>query len=184
MKASQEEKKIVEKIINRDSSAFFYFYKKNYPFIFNLVKSKIKDVNEAEELTQDIFLDFIEALRSFRFQSSLKTFLFAIAKNKIIDKIRKKKIKKILFSKLPHFLVQGLQVVLIDDELNKKELRKKINLAFKKLPNDYRLILRLKYIEDKKVSFIAKKLKKRFKATESLLFRARRTFVKIFNNLS
>jgi RNA polymerase sigma-70 factor (ECF subfamily) len=49
-------------------------------------------------LTQDTFVDFLEALRDFRYQSSLKTFIFSIAKNKNIDWLRKKKIKKIIFS--------------------------------------------------------------------------------------
>jgi len=181
---SQEEKKIVEKIINKDTTIFLRFYKKNYSLVFNFIKANINDQLKAEELTQDVFFDFIEALRDFRFQSSLKTFLLTIAKNKVIDEIRKKKIKKILFSHLPNFLVESLKVVFIDEELEKKELRKKINSVFKKLPKDYRLILRLKYIENKKITDIAKKFKMKFKATESLLFRARKAFIRIFNSLS
>jgi RNA polymerase sigma-70 factor (ECF subfamily) len=180
MKTSQEEKEIVKKIINKDTMTFFRFYKKNYSLVFNFIKNKITDKGKAEELTQDVFLDFIEALRDFHFQSSLTTFILAIAKNKVIDEIRKKKIKKILFSHLPNFLVESLRVVFIEEELDKKELRKKIETVFKKLPKDYRLILRLKYIENKKVTQIAKKFKMKFKATESLLFRARKAFIRIF----
>jgi len=183
MKTSQEEKEIVEKIINRDNNAFIHFYKKNYLLVFNFIKKKINDKGKAEELTQDVFFDFIESLRDFHFNSSLKTFLLSIAKNKVIDEIRKKKIKNILFSRLPNFLVEGLKVVFIEEEINKKELRKKINEVFKKLPKDYRIILRLKYIENKKVSYIAKKFNMKFKATESLLFRARKAFINIFNKI-
>lgn len=183
MKTNLEEKKLVEKIINKDATAFLRFYKKNYSLVFNFIKSKITDRSKAEELTQDVFFDFIEALRDFHFQSSLKTFLLAIAKNKVIDEIRKKKIKQIFFSHLPGFLVEGLKVVLIDEELERKELRRKINLVFNKLPKDYRLILRLKYIENKKVAEIAKKFKMKFKATESLLFRAKKAFANIFNKI-
>jgi len=184
MNNNQEEQEIVRKIINKDSTAFLRFYKKNYFLVFNFIKKKINNKEKAEELTQDVFFDFIEALRDFHFQSSLTTFILAIAKNKVIDEIRKKKIQKILFSHLPNFLVEGLRVVFIEDELDKKELRKKINKVFKKLPKDYRLILRLKYIENKKVIHIAKKFKMRVKATESLLFRARKAFIRIFNRIS
>ena len=183
MSISQEEKEIVKKIISKDENAFFQFYKKNYSLVFNFIRSKIKEKSRAEELTQDVFFDFIEALRDFHFQCSLKTFILAIARNKVIDEIRKKKIKKILFSNLPDFFVESLKVVFIDEELTKSELRKKIERVFEKLPKDYQLVLRLKYIENKKVSFIAKKFKMKFKATESLLFRARKAFIKIFNSL-
>jgi len=182
MLISQEEKKIVEKIINKDEAEFFRFYKRNYFLVFNFINSKIKEKSRAEELTQDVFFDFIESLRDFHFQCSLKTFLLTIAKNKVIDEIRKKKIKIILFSRLPSFIVEGLKVVFIEEELTKKELRNKIEEVFKKLPKDYQLVLRLKYVENKKVSFIAKKFKIKFKAAESLLFRARRAFIKIFTN--
>jgi len=182
MEVNQEEKKLLEKIVNRDEKALFYVYKKYQPSIFNFVKSQISNYQTAEELTQDIFLDFIEALRDFRFQSSLKTFIFSIARHKVIDQIRKKKIKNILFSHLPSFIVEGLKVVLIDEEIDKKELQEKIAKIINSLPNDYQLILRLKYIEGVKIKEISEKLKMNFKATESLLFRARKSFIKVFNN--
>ncbi|MEK7495204.1 MAG: RNA polymerase sigma factor [Patescibacteria group bacterium] len=181
MEINLNEKELLEKIIDRDEKALFYVYKKYHPSIFNFVKSQINNYQTAEELTQDIFLDFIEALRDFRFQSSLKTFLFSIAKHKIVDQIRKKKIKNILFSRLPSFIVESLKVVFIDEEIDKKELKEKISKVIESLPNDYSLILRLKYIEGIKIKEISEKLKMNFKATESLLFRARRSFIKVFN---
>ncbi len=182
MDINQEEKKLLEKIINRDERALLRVYQKYQPSIFNFVKSQISNYQTAEELTQDIFIDFIEALRDFRFQSSLKTFLFSIARHKIVDQIRKKKLKSVLFSKLPSFIVESLKVVFIDEEIDKKELKEKIEKIINSLPNDYQLILRLKYIEGIKIKEIADKLKMNFKATESLLFRARKSFIKVFNN--
>jgi RNA polymerase sigma-70 factor (ECF subfamily) len=182
METNEEEKVLLEKIIKKDERALFYVYKKYQPLIFNFVKSQINNYQLAEELTQDIFLDFIEALRDFRFQSSLKTFLFSITRHKIIDQIRKKKIKDILFSRLPSYIVESLKVVFIDEEIDKKELKEKIEKIINSLPNDYQLILRLKYIEGIKIKEIAGKLKLNFKTTESLLFRARKSFIKVFNN--
>lgn len=182
MNTNKEEKELLKKIINRDERALFYVYKKYQPSIFNFVKSQINNYQTAEELTQDIFLDFIEALRDFRFQSSLKTFIFSIARHKVIDQIRKKKIKSILFSHLPSFIVESLKVVFIDEEIDKKELKEKIEKIINSLPNDYQVILRLKYIEGIKMKEISGKLKMNFKATESLLFRARKNFIKVFNS--
>lgn len=178
-----EEKIIVKKITSRDEKITLSFINTHKKSLFYFIFRQINDFHTAEELTQDVFFDFIEALRDFHFQSSLKTFLYTIAKNKVIDHIRKKKIKKILFSMLPVYVVEGLKTVFIDDEIEKKELERKINHVFTRLPNDYRVILRLKYIEGEKVRAIAEKLSLGFKTTESLLFRARRAFIKIFNAL-
>lgn len=174
------EKELVKKIINKDEKAFFYFYKKNQPLIINYLRKKIADRQAAEEIAQDIFIAFLEGLRDFHFQCSLKTFLFIIARNKVVDYYRRNKIKKILFSHLPKFVVEEISAIFIDQDLERKEIEKKIKKIFSFLPKEYRRILRLKYIEEKKVKQIAKILQISFKATESLLFRARKAFIKLY----
>ncbi|MDO8497443.1 MAG: sigma-70 family RNA polymerase sigma factor [bacterium] len=181
MSTHDEDKKIVALLLNKDERALGIFYKTYYQLLFGFIARRLPDTALAEELTQDVFIDFLEALRDFRFQSSVKTFLFSIAKNKIIDVIRKKKIKKILFSSLPAYFVEELASVMFDETLEKKELTLKIKNVFDSLPNDYQVVLRLKYIEGEKVKKISQKLTLGFKATESLIFRARKAFTKSFH---
>ncbi len=168
---------IIEKIKKRDEKALFLFYQEYKKPLYNFILRSIKDKDDADEILQDSFFSFIEALRDFRGQSSLKTFLYSIAKNKVIDKIRKKKIKRLLFSHLPQGLIESMASILMDDELDKKILAKNIESVFSKLPNDYATVLRLKYKEGYKVAEIAELVKLSFKATESLIFRARKAFL-------
>ncbi len=184
MNGFENEKTIIEKIIKRDEKALFEVYTTYKQSIFNFIYRQIRDYHSAEEITQDVFFDFIESLRNFRGESKIKTFLFSIAKNKIIDHIRKKKLKKILFSALSPFVVESIATVVMDDELEKKEVSRKIKQVLDNLPNDYRVILRLKYIQGEKIKEIAQKLSMNFKAAESLLFRARKAFVKVFQKTS
>jgi RNA polymerase sigma-70 factor, ECF subfamily len=177
-----QEEQLVERIIAQDEQALLTLYREHHKKLFQFVYRQLQDKHVAEELVQDVFIDFLERLRDFRFQCSIKTFLYSIAKNKVIDVIRKKKIKKILFSALPAFIVEGLAKVVTEDELEKKELAEKMKKTFDELPHDYALILRLKYMEEESVKVIAKKLSLTFKATESLLFRARKAFVKSFES--
>lgn len=172
------EKQLVERIIQKDRRALLAVYKTYKKSILFFVRRQINDSARAEEIVQDVFYDFIEHIRDFRGESSIKTFLFSIARHKVIDEIRKKKIKKVLFSALPTYVVEGLERVFIDDEVEKHELAERIERAFKKLPNDYELVLRLKYVEGSRVNAIARRLRMSFKATESLLYRARRAFIK------
>ena len=148
------------------------------------MNKQLNDAAKSEEFIQDIFYDFIESLRDFQYQCSLKTYLFSIARNKVIDTIRKKKIKKILFSSMPAYILEGLTAVVFDDGLEKKELSTKIKHVFDHLPNDYKMVLRLKYIEGAKVKTIANKLSLGFKATESLIYRARKAFIKVFHTVT
>ncbi len=178
-----KEKKLVQKIIQKDEKSLLLFYRDYKILLFNFVQRQLRDVHLAEEVTQDTFYDFIEALRDFQGHCSLKTYLFSIAKNKIADVMRKKKLKKILFSALPTYVIEGLKTVIIDEELNKHELAQKIKNVLDRLPNDYRMVLRLKYMEGEKVTNIAAKMSLGFKATESLIFRARKAFIKVFQEL-
>ncbi|MBI2641626.1 sigma-70 family RNA polymerase sigma factor [Candidatus Roizmanbacteria bacterium] len=180
---TDEERKTIDRILHKDEKSLILVHKKYHKVIFQFINRKLQNYHESEELAQDVFLDFIESLRDFRYQCSIKTFLFSIAKNKVIDVIRKKKIKKILFSSLPSYFVEGLKTILIDDEIERKELQSKIKRVLESLPNDYQLILRLKYIDGEKVAKIAEKLSLGFKATESLLFRARKAFRKLYENI-
>jgi len=178
-----KDKKIVEAIINRDETVLTNFYRTFHDSLYQFVNRQIGDNHVSEELVQDTLIDFFEGLRDFNFRCSLKTYLFTIAQHKIIDSIRKKKIKKILFSSLPAYIVEGLKTIFIDDEVEKKELAERINKVFTKLPNDYQIVLRLKYIEGERVQAIAQKLALKFKATESLIFRARQAFIRIFKTV-
>lgn len=178
------DKDIIFGILKNDEKTLRFFYDLHQKSLYEFIHKQIKDTYTVEEITQDVFLDFIERLRFFRSDCSLKTFLFSIARHKTIDYIRKKKIKKILFSTIPSFILERLAPVFFDDEIEKGELIDKINRTFEAIPNDYRLILRLKYIEGEPVIKIAKQFSISFKATESMLFRARKAFVKAFQIIS
>lgn len=178
---SDQDQELVKQIIGRNERALHKLYKQYRPQIFGFVYRRIPHRHIAEEITQDIFIQFLDGLRDFRHQCSVKTFLFTIARNKSIDYMRKKKIKKVFFSHLPSFVVEGLSHIVMDDELERKDLQHKMEKTMRELPHDYRLILRLKYIEEKSVQEISKKLVKTFKSTESLLYRARKAFIELYN---
>ncbi|MFW5703608.1 MAG: RNA polymerase sigma factor [Patescibacteria group bacterium] len=179
----QEQKHFVERIMKRDEAAFLEFVRAHEGTLYNYVYRQLRDKEKSEEIVQDAFVDFLEALRSFQFQSSLKTYLFSIAKYKVIDVMRKKKIKRVIFSALPPHIVESLAPVVIDDEIEQKELSSKIQKVLSMLPHDYQQILRLKYLDGVRVKEIADQLALPFKATESLLFRARKAFVKVFHQM-
>ena len=175
------DQEVLKKILRNDQRSIYSFYKKHKKQLLNYISRQV-DFQSAEEIMQDSFVAFFESLRDFRGQSSLKTFLFSISRHKTIDYIRKKKLKKILFSALPTNFIDSIAYVLFDDEIEKSILHQKIEKTLLRLPNDYIAILRLRYWEGYKVAAIADKLKISFKAAESLLFRARKAFIQNYNN--
>ncbi|OGK15626.1 hypothetical protein A3H80_02025 [Candidatus Roizmanbacteria bacterium RIFCSPLOWO2_02_FULL_37_19] len=178
---SNKDKAVLERLLQKDELALREFYLEHKNALMEYLLRQL-EYQDAEEVFQDSFIAFIEALRSFKGQASLKTFLYSIAKRKAIDKIRKKRVKKILFSHLPSHIVDSLAIVFLKDDLDKKHIAHKIEMILSKLPNDYALVLRLKYKEGYKVAEISEKVKLPFKATESLLFRARKAFIEKYSS--
>lgn len=177
-----QERKLVQNIIAKDERSLHKLYHSYHAMVHGYVTKRISEAAIAEEVTQDVFISVLERLRDFRFQCSIKTFIYTIARNKVVDYYRKKKIKNILFSRLPAFVVESLSPIFMEDEIEKQELQQKLFNTFAKLPHDYELVLRLKYIEEHSVKDIATRLTKTYKSTESLIFRARQAFMQAFSS--
>src|SRR3989338_9420281 len=156
------DQEVLKKILRNDQRSIYSFYKKHKKQLLNYISRQV-DFQSAEEIMQDSFVAFFESLRDFRGQSSLKTFLFSIARHKTIDYIRKKKLKKILFSALPVNFIDSIAYVLFDDEIDKRILQEKIERTLSRLPNDYVVVLRLRYWQGYKVTLIAEQLQLSFK---------------------
>jgi len=182
MSVSNDERLLIQKLIQNDEKALYFFYHTFQPLVFHFLRAKLPE-HTAEEIAHDVLLDFIEELRDFRGDASIRTFLCCMARNKMVDFFRKKKIKSVLFSSLPVWIVENIASYFLNDDLEKKELAVKIKNVFMRLPNEYQLILRLKYVEGEKVKMIAQKLSVSLKGAESKLFRARHAFVKLFQTL-
>lgn len=171
---------LVDLLLKKNDSALRELVHRYEKKLHNFIFKKLRNREVAQEIVQDVFIELFEALRGYKKNASLQTYLFTIANYKAIDYIRKQKIKRVLFSAIPPFILERIKTILIDDELEKNELSQKIESVIQKLPNDYRVVIRLKYIEGYRVERIAKEMSLSFKATESLLYRARKAFITLY----
>lgn len=179
----KDERMLVEGILKGREKSLRVYYQTFTPRIFAYIKNRTDTEEDAEEILQDVLLSSIDALRDFSYKSKLSTFLFSIAKNKVIDYYRKKKIKKIFFSESPK--LESLLVTLLGPEeiFDNKQRKIDIETVFSRLPDAYQKIIKLKYVDGKSIIEITKELKVSFKSAESMLFRARKAFVRAWSHL-
>jgi len=171
---------LVDLLLQRNDSALEELVRRYERKLHNFVYKKLRNRETSQEIVQDVFIELFDALRSYNRTASLKTYLFTIAQYKSIDFIRKQRIKRVLFSAISPHILERLKTILIDDELDRMELSQKIDKVFGTMPNDYGLIIRLKYLEGYRVREISEKLSLSLKATESLLYRARKAFITLY----
>jgi len=184
MKEIEINQVLLEKIRKGNQQALLFVYKKYHLSIFQFINRQIRDVGVSEELVQDVFLGCIDGIREKRDIQSFSAYIFTIARYKTIDYIRRKKIKKVFLSALPENVVNSGASLLFNEKVQKDEISDLIERIFGHLPHEYALIIRLKYIDGFPVKKIAKKLAVNFKAAESMLFRARREFSKLYSDLN
>ena len=87
--------------------------------LLNYALLRTGDREIARDLVQDTFLSAIQGVHSFRGESSEKTWLFSILKNKIIDHFRKKSNEKTV----PASLIAGVEDDYFDNDGHWKESR-------------------------------------------------------------
>ena len=86
--------------------------------LFQFAVKRVLDVSKAEDLVQDTFIAALKSRKKFKGESSEKTWLFAILKNKIIDQFRKlKRSKKDDVDFTDPFLKDGLMYKHWDKEM-------------------------------------------------------------------
>ena len=136
-------------------------YKMNYNMIFNFVNMKLHNINEAEETTNEVFIKASLNFNSFdASKSKFETWLYNIAKNEIIDLVRKNKLDL-------HINVgamkndEGLETFQFadnckaDDLIENKELKSKIDFAMSNLKPKHKRIAELYFLQDKPYNEIA-----------------------------
>ena len=166
----------VKRILAGDSKAVIEFYKSYSPKILSYLSKKLSHFEDAQEITNDVFLEAIDSLSFLQKEKNVSAWLYKIAHNKMVDFYRKRKIKSILLSQLPFLQIVASEINQPEFQFEKNKIRDNIEFALRSLSAKYQKILRPHYEENVPVKMLAKIFNLSFKATESLLFRARQSF--------
>jgi RNA polymerase sigma factor (sigma-70 family) len=59
--------------------------------LLSFIRKRVANEEEAEDILQDVFFQFVEAYRAIESIERVTSWLFSVARNKIIDRYRKKK---------------------------------------------------------------------------------------------
>jgi len=87
----QSDESLVARIRRRDEAAFTEIYEANFDKIYRYVRLKIGDRMEAEDLTQQVFLNAFKSASSLEWKGTpVAAWLFRIAHNQVVDHLRKK----------------------------------------------------------------------------------------------
>jgi len=169
-------KSLVKRVVSGDQRSVIEFYKLYSPKLLRYLLKRLPREEDAEEILNDVFLDAIDSMSILKKDNNLQAWLYQIAHYKTANYYRKRKIKSLLLSQIPYLEIVDSEVHQPEFQFEKDKIRNKIESAFKSLPDLYRKVLKLHYEDRIPVKEIAVILELSFKATESLIFRARQSF--------
>jgi len=86
----QEEKSLIERAQKNDPDAFTQIYEEHFDKIYRYVFMRVRTRMEAEDLTQQVFLNALQSISSYKWKGvPFISWLFRIAHNQVIDHHRK-----------------------------------------------------------------------------------------------
>ena len=114
---------------------FFYYYQKVKAFLFGYVKTE----NDAEELTEEIFVELWLNHEKINVEKSFDSYLYTIARNKAINFLKRKHLAESIIEIQPsnHFHSPEDEYIALEKELL-------IEMIVEKMPNQRKKIYQLR----------------------------------------
>jgi RNA polymerase sigma-70 factor (ECF subfamily) len=88
---AESERSLVQRAQHGDEQAFASLYQGHKKRVYSVCLLMTKDLTEAEDLTQEAFLQVFRCVGSFRGDSAFSTWLYRVAVNTVLMKLRRRK---------------------------------------------------------------------------------------------
>jgi len=174
------DRELIEGLSGRDRTAINYLVSTYQKKVIKTAYYFIGNLEDAEDLSQDIFLEIIKSIDNFRATSSFSTWLYRIIVNRSINVIRKNSRRKI-FENIGHLFQTtndpddntGKEPSVYCDPLEETETREFLNNAINKLSENQRIAFVLNKYEELSYKEIADIMNLSISSVESLIHRAK-----------
>ncbi len=180
--ASFEDAELVDRLKKGDEEAFAGLLRKYQGKVYRLAMNMTRNPEDAEEVTQDVFLAVYRKIGGFNGRAAFGTWLYRIASNAALMKLRVRRSEPHLSieEEGPAFTPDGLHAHPIvdwsdlpDNRLFGGECRRILKEAISALPTDYRVVVVLRDIEGLSNQEVAEMLGATVPLVKSRLHRAR-----------
>lgn len=169
----------ITKIIKGDTKSFAVLVDRYKDLVFTLALRLLKNKEEAEDVSQDIFIRVYKSLNKFKGDSKFSTWIYRITYNSCLDTLKKYKQE---YQIVPLDDYTGHQAIILEnafDALAEKEQKQIIEDCLHRLPNEDSFLLTLYYFEEQSLDEISKILGLTANNVKVKLFRSRKKLTSI-----
>ena len=163
------------------SKAFEHLVERYQGRLFALARHYVRSAAEVEDIVQDVFLKAFSRLTSFQHNSSFYTWLYRIALNTILDRLKRRGRSPVHHVEDPEVAAEGAPdqrraVTRPDADLERDEVVSITRAVLDELPEIFKTVLILRELDGHAYQEIADLLGISIGTVESRLFRARARF--------
>lgn len=170
---------LIEQLKQGDESAFKFIVDTWKDMVYNTALSIVQQTEEAEDVTQEVFVQVYQSVHGFKGDSKFSTWLYRITLSKAMDHERRKKRKKRFGFVKSLFGDNNEAVVDLPDfhhpgvVLDNKEKSAILFKAVDKLPENQKIAFVLNKVEGLSYQEISEVMETTVSAIESLMHRAK-----------
>lgn len=163
----------IDNILQGETNAFAVLVDRYKDMIFTLALKMIKNREEAEEVAQDTFIKVFKSLNKFKGDSKFSTWIYKIAYNTCLDRLKKNKKEEnnISIDEFSSHLIKTMDNAL--SALEEKERKQTIQNCLNLLPSEENFLLTLFYFENQSLEEIGKIMNINANNVKVKLFRSR-----------
>ena len=182
MKNYEDEILISFIIKDKNTDAFEELYDRYKNMVFNRVFNFVGNIEDAKDLTQDIFLKCFVKLHSFEGNSKFSSWLYALTYNHCVNYIQRNQSHKIKHNSIDYEKVEYI----IGDDSEKILFQIPVDilkLALEKINAEEKSLLLLKYQDDLSIKDLQNLYHISESAVKMRLKRARTKILKVYKSL-
>lgn len=168
----------------KDQDCFYYLMKRYEIKLLRYIK-RLTTVSEeeAKDIIQEIFIRVYRNLNGFNHNLKFSSWIYRIAHNEIINQYRKTKLRSAMtplnIEDEANLIDSINDTIEINEAYENLENAERVRKALAELPDKYREILVLRYLEDKSYDEISDILRKPAGTVATQINRAKASFKKI-----
>ena len=166
---------LIQGILSGNESCFEVLYDRFRGRIYGFALKRLGDPAEAEDVTQEVFLQVHRSLASYQGRSTLLTWMFGIAHNQVCRRFRRKTPPLVSVDDSEALELAAPECPQDRQVDASRVLRRCIDVAETELSDAQRTVFHLKYAENRTTRSIAEHLGKSTQAVKISLFRSRKT---------
>ncbi len=187
---TSDEAALVRRVQAQDEMAFREIVDRYQAKVFSIIYGILRNRNDAEDISQQVFAKIYFSIKNFNFQSSLLTWIYKITVNECYDYLRKKRVRKLVYEsdfsaeeslRLENSEPATDQAPPVDQRLAQHDL---ITKLLAKVSEEDRSLLLLKEVEGHSVEELSQMTGMNENTIKVKLFRARQKLVKAAERLT